>query len=196
MQEEVIHYKSKDFKQLNKDIRKEQKINNKRNGITKPKKNIFVIISTIFLAFAVLGGGISGVVLTVNGIQTANLGHYEDRQYVNDRIPLSQLLSKHSGTAYYVYIYKSDCTACDKLEKDVLKYIKSGPRPLYLLDGDKYESSLIEFDSSGSAISNYDITNANDLRCPSFPCLLLIQEGSISAHVIGQSYISAQLNAR
>ena len=79
----------------------------------------------------------------------------------------------------------------------VLKYIKNGPRPLYLLDGDKYKKQLLEIDyETNTYKSNYAVSDINELRVPQYPCLLLIQKGEIIAHSITASSIKNQLILR
>lgn len=193
---EEIEYKKSYFKKLNKTLEKDTKEKIKKERVKPPYKPRFMFFGTVMMALAFVTALGIGVFAGVQGIQKASLGHVTSEAYKKETIPLSKALTMHEDATYYVYIYKSDCSGCSSIEKTVLKYLKSGPRPLYLINGDKYEYSLIEFDSSGSAISKYDVSDYKDLRVPQFPCLLLVQNGEVIGHNIGQTSIYNQLTMR
>ncbi len=184
----------KDKIKSNKEKNKKSKkvVNNKEDTLGK-----FTIIGTMSVVFALMVAIFTLPFVINKGISDNSYGSYTDSKYKADTIRLEQLLTKHESDTYYVFIYKSDCTACDDLEQEVLKYIKKGPRPLYLLDGDKYENYLIQVDyENQSIVANYEVNNWEDLKVAQFPCLLLVSNGEIIGHNIGETSIYNQLKMR
>ena len=184
--------KDKNKSNKTKDIKTKKRVKTTEKTIGK-----FTLFGSILAGISFLAIIITIPIVTIVGISNNSYGNYTDSAYKKDTIRLESLLTKHESDAYYVFIYKSDCPACDDLEQDVLKYIKKGPRPLYLLDGDKYEDYLIQVDyESQTIMANYEVNNWEDLRVAQFPCLLLVSNGEIIAHNIGETSIYNQLKMR
>lgn len=169
----------------------------KKEVKTNHKINKFNIFGTIFSIVCLLGIVVTITVVSVSKIKKSAYGHYDDEEYKDDTIRLNQLLNKCNDDTYYVFIYTKDCNSCDRLEKTVLEYIDKGPRRLYLLNGDKYQSQLLEIDYQTMTYkANYEVDDYTDLRVRDYPCLLIIQNKEVTAHVLGYTSIKNQLIMR
>ena len=105
---------------------------------------------------------------------------------------------------YFVYMYKKDCTACDKLEYEVTSYLEEYKKgeismPLYLVDADKFYKNLVQYDKEGNIIFKVDgvgYKNPDDLAITEVPFLLKVVNHQSDSYTTGVNNISKRLKSR
>lgn len=161
------------------------------------KQKIIVIILGVLTSIAVIATMITIAVMIFDSNNREKAKEYSD--YKENTVEYNEILSQ-SEFIYYVYIYRSDCSGCEKIKQNVCNYIdgykKSSTYKLYLISSDTCQEKLVEFDEDGSPISNLYVSDVSKLRISAIPTMLMVTNGAVVSAQVGASSIATQLASR